>query len=398
MKHASHRKILWVLVPGVLVAASFVWLRSVWAAPKPIPPEKLVKVERGNIARSVVAVGHVEPRSKVEIKSKANGIIQALLVDEGDQVKEGQVLAELDKEYLEAQVRGAKAALESAQANLEAAIAAERKARIEAENPELDFARREYERVQALFEQRIASQQQLDEAARQFKVASNRRELLEAAVGCASAQAAQAKANVAAAQAALDRATEDLKHATIRSPISGVVLSRNTEVGDAVSSILNLGSAATLIMTLGDLSSVYVRGEIDESDVGKIKEGLPVRTTIESYPGEQFAGTVTRIAPMGRERNNVTTFEVRVSIPNPEGKLRVNMSANAEIVLEERTGVLLVPELAVVYDKEKRPWVQVVDATEKAGFRKVPVVIGISNGQKTEVVEGVTESAQLVLP
>lgn len=398
MKHASYRKILWVLVPGALVAASFIWLRSVWAAPKPIPPEKLVKAERGNIARSVVAVGNVEPRSKVEVKSKANGIIQALLVDEGDQVKEGQVLAELDKEYLEAQVRGAKAALESAQANLEAAIAAERRARIEAENPELDFARREYERVRALFEQRIASQQQLDEAARQFKVASNRHELLEAAVGCASAQVAQAKANVAAAQAALDRATEDLKHATIRSPISGVVLSRNTEVGDAVSSILNLGSAATLIMTLGDLSSVYVRGEIDESDVGKIKEGLPVRTTIESYPGEQFAGTVTRIAPMGRKQNNVTTFEVRVSIPNPEGKLRVNMSANAEIVLEERTGVLLVPELAVVYDKEKRPWVQVVDSTEKSGFRKVPVVIGISNGQKAEVVEGVTESAQLVLP
>ncbi|MGC8991626.1 MAG: efflux RND transporter periplasmic adaptor subunit, partial [Verrucomicrobiia bacterium] len=397
MKHASNRKILWVLVPGVLAAASFVWLRSVWAAPKPIPPEKLVKVERGNIARSVVAVGHVEPRSKVEIKSKANGIIQALLVDEGDQVKEGQVLAELDKEYLEAQVRGAKAALESAQANLEAAIAAERKARIEAENPELDFARREYERVQALFEQRIASQQQLDEAARQFKAASKRQQLLEAAVGCASAQVAQARANVAGAQAALDRATEDLKHATIRSPISGVVLSRNTEVGDAVSSILNLGSAATLIMTLGDLSSVYVRGEIDESEVGRIKEGLPVRTTIESYPGEQFAGTVTRIAPMGREQNNVTTFEVRVSIPNPEGKLRVNMSANAEIVLEERTGVLLVPELAVVYDKEKHPWVQVADASEKAGFRKVPVVIGISNGQKAEVIEGASESVQLVL-
>lgn len=398
MKHASNRRILWVLVPGVLAVASFVWLRSVWAAPKPIPPEKLVKVERGNIARSVVAVGHVEPRSKVEIKSKANGIIQGLLVDEGDQVKEGHVLAELDKEYLEAQVRGAKAALESAQANLEAAIAAERKARIEAENPELDFARREYERVQALFEQRIASQQQLDEAARQFKVAGNRRQLLEAAVGCASAQVAQARANVAGAQAALDRATEDLKHATIRSPISGVVLSRNTEVGDAVSSILNLGSAATLIMTLGDLSSVYVRGEIDESEVGRIKEGLPVRTTIESYPGEQFAGTVTRIAPMGREQNNVTTFEVRVSIPNPEGKLRVNMSANAEIVLEERTGVLLVPELAVVYDKEKRPWVQVADASEKAGFRKVPVVIGISNGQKAEVIEGASESVQLVLP
>ncbi|MDH7503305.1 MAG: efflux RND transporter periplasmic adaptor subunit [Verrucomicrobiota bacterium] len=137
---------------------------------------------------------------------------------------------------------------------------------------------------------------------------------------------------------------------------------------------------------------------MDESEVGRIKEGLPVRTTIESYPGEQFAGTVTRIAPMGREQNNVTTFEVRVSIPNPEGKLRVNMSANAEIVLEERTGVLLVPELAVVYDKEKRPWVQVADASEKAGFRKVPVVIGISNGQKAEVIEGASESVQLVLP
>src|SRR5205807_4800536 len=107
---------------------------------KPIPPEKIVKLERGDIARSVVARGKIEPLSKVEVKSKANGIIQALLVDVGDSVKEGQILAELDKEDLQAQVREAKATLDAEEANLQAAIAAEAKARIEAANPELEFA------------------------------------------------------------------------------------------------------------------------------------------------------------------------------------------------------------------------------------------------------------------
>ena len=227
---------------------------------------------------------------------------------------------------------------------------------------------------------------------------ANRQQLLEASARSAAALVTQARARVAAAQASFERAEEDLRNATIRSPIKGIVLTRDREVGDAVSSILNLGSAATLIMTLGDVSSVYVEGQVDEADVGKIRVGLPVRTTVESFPGETFEGTVTRIAPMGRQRDNVTTFDVRVSIANPQGKLRVNMTANAEIVLEDRTNTLLIPEAALVRDPDGKPSVQHRDASSKAGFRKVPVKTGISNGQRTELLEGLKEGDELVLP
>jgi HlyD family secretion protein len=304
----------------------------------------------------------------------------------------------LDKEDLEAQVRGAKAGMNAEEANLQAALADEAKARIEAANPELEFARRDRDRAQGLFKEKIASQQQLDDASRGFEVAQNRRHLLEAVVDTAAAQVQQARARVAAAQAALDRAEENLRYATIRSPIKGVVLVRSTEVGDAVSSILNLGSAATLIMTLGDISSVYIKGDVDEADIGKASCGQRVRTKVESFPSEAFDGVVKRIAPMGKELNNVTTFEVRVTTCNPQGKLRANMTANAEIVLEERTNVVLIPEAALVYDKDRHASVQLLDATAKPGWRKVAIKTGISNGQRTQVLEGIKESDQLVLP
>ena len=373
-------------------------LRTWTGSAKPISPEKIVRVERGKIARSVVAVGRVEPRSKVELKSKANGIIKALAVDVGAEVRVGQVLAELDKEYLEAQLREARATKDAEAANLQVATAAESKARIEAANPDLEFARRDHDRLKTLFAEKIASQQALDEAEKTHAVSLNRRQLLEAAADSAAALVTQARARVASAQAAVERAEEDLRNATIRSPIQGVVLTRDRELGDAVSSILNLGSAATLIMTLGDVSSVYVEGQVDEADVGKIRVDLPVRTTVESYPGETFEGQVTRIAPMGKAKDNVTTFDVRVSIANPAGKLRVNMSANAEIVLEDRTNVLLVPEAALVRDRAGKTSLQLRDPAAKSGFRSVPVKTGISNGQRTELLEGVTEGAEIVLP
>ena len=224
--------------------------------------------------------------------------------------------------------------------------------------------------------------------AARFEVSKNHQQLLDATVQTAGAQVEQARARVAAAKAALDRAEETLSYATIRAPIAGIVLTRDTELGDAVSSILNLGSAATLIMTLGDVSSVYIKGEVDEADIGKADCGQHVRTKVEAYPNESFDGVVKRIAPMGKELNNVTTFEVRVSISNPQGKLRANMTANAEIVLEERKNVLLVPEAALVYDKDKNVSVQRLDPTARQGWRKVPLKIGISNGQRTEVLDG----------
>jgi HlyD family secretion protein len=150
-------------------------------------------------------------------------------------------------------------------------------------------------------------------------------------------------------------------------------------------------------MTIGDLHEVYVKGKVDESDVGKVYLGQPARITVESYKDQKFSGKVTKISPMGVEKENVTTFEVRVSISNDSGKLLATMTANAEVILEERKGVLAVPEGAIVYKKDRSTEVEVPDSTAPTGLRRVPVTTGISNGAKTQIVAGLNEGQQVVL-
>jgi HlyD family secretion protein len=179
--------------------------------------------------------------------------------------------------------------------------------------------------------------------------------------------------------------------------MDGRVRSRDGEAGDAVSSILILGSQATRVMSLGDVSEVYVLGKVDEADIGKVFLGQRARIVVESFKDKSFAGKVTKISPLGVEKENVTTFEVRVSIQNPGGELKTNMTANAEVILEEKKGVLMVAESAVVYDKDRKPSLEVPDAKAENGRRKVAVKLGISNGVKTEVVEGVKQGDKVVL-
>src|SRR5690606_33099285 len=136
-------------------------------------------------------------------------------------------------------------------------------------------------------------------------------------VAVTRAELAKAKAQVAQARAALERVQEDLRNSTIVSPMDALVLSRDVEVGDAVSSILVLGSQATLVMTLGDVTDVYVLGKVDQADIGKVYLGQRARIVVESFKEKKFEGAVTKISPLGVEKDNVTTFEVRVSIRNP---------------------------------------------------------------------------------
>ena len=197
--------------------------------------------------------------------------------------------------------------------------------------------------------------------------------------------------------ATLNQLEEQLSYTTIIAPIDGIVLSRDVEMGDAVSSILVMGSAATLVMTLGDTSEVYVKGKVDESDIGKVYLGQPARIRVETFKDKTFTGKVTKISPMGTEKDNVTTFEVRVSINNPGGELKAEMTANAEIILDEHKNVLMIPEGAILYDKDKKASTEVPDAKAKDGKRKVALNIGISNGAKTEVLSGLKEGDQVVL-
>jgi HlyD family secretion protein len=219
----------------------------------------------------------------------------------------------------------------------------------------------------------------------------------EAEIGHNKESLGKAAAEILQAQAQVERAEENLRYASIRSPITGVVLSREVEVGDAVSSILQLGSNATLIMTLGDVKELYVKGKVDETDIGVVKIGQAARITVDAYKNRVFKGEVFRIAPMGVEKDNVTRFEVRVSILNDLELLKVNMSANAEIVLEEHQNVLLIPESSLIYNEKRATSVEVPDISTKTGRRQVAVKTGLGNGSKAEVLEGLKQGDQVIL-
>ncbi len=390
------RLILGGIILLVLIGAGI----GVYAALRPnnqIDPAKLATVEKGDIARSVVATGKVQPLAKVEVKSKASGIVKKIYVDYGDWVKAGQVLVELDKEELRARLREAGATLQAAQAAEEAAKATYERNLVEAEGPDVPFLKTSWERAQQLHKDGLIAKSLLEDAEKAYQLGLNKQMTALRNTAVSRAEMARAKAQVAQAQAALDRAEEDLRNSTIVSPIDGLVLSRDVQVGDAVSSILVLGSQATLVMTLGDVSDVYVLGKVDEADIGKVYLDQAARIVVESFKDKKFEGKVTKISPLGKEKDNVVTFEVRVSIHNPSGELKANMSANAEIILEEKKGVLLIPEAAIIYDKDRNTLAEVPDPKAEKGRHKVSVKLGISNGVKTELISGVNEKQQVVL-
>jgi len=399
MATRKKRSVVWIVLAVVVAlgCAAFFSLKALTRTPSTIDPERLARVERMDLARSVVATGKIEPTTKVEIKSKASGIILKLPVNVGDLVRQGQVICELDQNDLLPKLRQARAALGMAEAALKSAQAEYERYKVEAVGPDIPFLKRDMERAREMFRDGLIAQNARDDAEKNYELAINRQQQAVVNLGVARAAIARAEAQVEQSRAVLAQAEEDLRNATIVSPIDGVVLSRDREVGDAVSSILTMGSGATLIMTLGDLREVYVKGKVDESDIGKVYLGQPARIKVESYKDQTFTGKVTKMSPMGVEKDNVTTFEVRVSISNESRKLMATMTANAEIMLEERKGVLAVPEGAIIYKKDRSTEVEVPDATLQSGKRRVAVATGISNGSKMQIVKGLSEGQQVIL-
>jgi len=387
--------IISVIVGVVLVGA--LGLYAFTSGGTKIDASKLAKVEKGDLAKSVVATGKVEPITKVEVKSKASGIVKKLLVEYGDTVKKGQLLAQLDKEEIRAQVDQSQAALAAAEANSKGSEADYERAKVDAEGPEVPLLKRAYDRALGMAKDGVVSTSALEDAQKNYELALNKQNVAKAQMTVLKAKIAQAQAQTARDRANLKQLEEQLSYTDIESPIDGIVLSRDVEMGDAVSSILVLGSSATLVMTLGDTSEVYVKGKVDESDIGKVYLGQPARIKVESFKDKTFNGKVTKISPMGVEKDNVTTFEVRASINNPGGELKAGMTANAEIILEEHKSVLQIPEGAIIYDKDKKASVEIPDPKAKEGKRKVAVNIGISNGAKTELLSGLKEGDQVVL-
>jgi HlyD family secretion protein len=383
---------------GLVVLGGAAGVATLKGSAAAVDPSHLETVERGTMVKSVVATGKVEPITKIEIKSKANGIIKVLNADIDRAVNAGDILVELDREQLAATLRGAEANLQAARASLEGAEAQLKKNIVEAEGPDEQFARRAYERSQTLYAQQLIPQSSLDDAHSLVDVAENRKRAAQSQLAIAHAKVTEARAQVAQAKAAADRAAEDVANATLRAPIRGTVLSRDVEIGSPVSSILNLGANATLVMTLGDIDHVFVRGKVDEADIGHVRLGQPARIRVETFKDKVFDGKVTQISPMGVEKDNVTNFEVRVSIDNPGKELKANMTANAEIVLEEHPDALIVPEAAVTYDGQKNAFVEIAAPGAKNGRKKVAVKIGVGNGTKIQILEGLKQGDKVILP
>jgi HlyD family secretion protein len=362
-----------------------------------IDPNKLAKVTRGDVAKSVVATGKIQPITKVEVKSKASGIVEKLYVDINDRVKKGQPLAQLDQVEILAQVNAQRAQLTAAEANVATYEANIEQDKVNAAAPDLPMYKATLDRNLEMQKQGIVSRQALDDANKDYLAALTRRDSSKAQIGVDAARLKQARAQVLQAEASLKQLEEQLSYTTIVAPMDGEILSRDVEIGAAVSSILVLGSTATLVMTEGDTSEVYVQGKVDEADIAHVYMGQPARIKVESFRDRLFYGKVTKISPMGVEKDNVTTFEVRVSINNASGELKAQMTANAEIMLDEHKGVLTVPENAVSYDKDKNATVDVPDKSKKEGTRKVAVKVGLSNGSVTEILSGLKEGDQVVL-
>jgi HlyD family secretion protein len=380
----------------VVVLASAVYVVRL-AKGSTVDPNRLAKVTRGDVARSVVATGKIQPITKVEVKSKASGIVEKLYVDINYRVKKGQELAQLDQQEIVAQVEAQRAQLASAEANVGTYEANIEQDKVNAAAPDLPMYKVTLDRNLEMQKEGIVSRQTLDDANREYQAALTRRDSSKAQIGVDTAKLKQARAQVLQSQASLKQLEEQLGYTTIVAPMDGVILSRDVEIGDAVSSILVLGSTATLVMTEGDVNEVYVDGKVDEADIAHVYMGQPARIKVESFRDRTFNGKVTKISPMGVEKDNVTTFEVRVSINNPNGELKALMTANAEILLDEHKGVLTVPENAVTYDNLKNASVEIPDKSQKDGTRKVPITVGLSNGSVTEITSGLKEGDPVVL-
>ena len=278
---------------------------GVYAALRPnheIDPSKLTTVETRRSGQSSGRHRQDPAAFEGRSKSKASGIVKKLYVDYGDHVKQGQILAELDKVQLEASVRAAEGQLSgrASRARFRRCVARTqqgRRRRAGCSVPQLNMGRAEQ-----MYKDGVMAKSLVEDAEKNYQMALNKQVSAQRTLIVAKAEIAKAEAEVAQAKAALENAEEDLRNSTIVSPIDGLVLSRDVNVGDAVSSILVLGSQATLLFTLGDISEVYVQGKVDEADIGKVYLNQPARIVVESFKDKKYHGQGDQDFPPGQRK------------------------------------------------------------------------------------------------
>ena len=295
-------KALWIVI-GVLCAAAVLWLVFRPTGKSAVTLET-AKTERIEISSSVTATGTVEPVTKVDVGTQVSGIIDKLYADYNDVVKAGQVIAEMDKVNLQAE-------LVSSQAQLSAA------------KTEYEYRQKEYNRIKTLHEKELVSDSEYDSSYYQYETAKN-----------AYSQA----------QASFTKVKRNLSYATITSPIDGVVISRAVEEGQTVAAGFETPTLFTIAKNLTDMQVI---ADVDEADIGQVKEGQSVTFTVDAYPDDVFNGDVQQVRLEATTTSNVVTYEVVITAPNPDLKLKPGLTANVTINTLDEQNVLSVPTKAL---------------------------------------------------
>lgn len=368
-----HRLWPWAVVIAVaVVIAAVVAVRSKQAA---APQYVTDSVRQGPLRVTVTATGTLQPTNQVDIGSEVSGIIDRVLVDFNDPVTVGQVLAELDTQTLEARVASARASLAVSEASLVQAEATVTETQAKAA------------RSRELAKQNIASQQSL--------------ETDDAAAKRAVAAVASAKAQVTSAQAALKEAETALSKAVIRAPIDGMVIAREVDPGQTVAAAFQ---TPVLFKVAEDLRRMELHLDVDESDIGEVRAGQRATFRVDAYPGRAFEAEITSVRFDPREVNNVVTYETVLSVANPDLLLRPGMTATADILVEQKNDVLLVPNRALRFlppeqaehaekpSSGSRVWI-----LRDGAAAAVAVSIGLTNGDFTEIEPGALDAGAQVI-
>ncbi len=403
----------WLLLAvPVLIAAGALAFRPPWTATESGPRYRLAKLERGPLSAAVTASGTLNALVTVQVGSQVSGLIKEIRADFNSEVRRDQVIARLDPETFasrvtqaEADLAAAQSAAEVARGNLTVRQAETGKARIA-----LDDARRNLERKRALVEQHFISAAELDTAQAALDTAREQLRLAQADAGVAQAQVGSALAQAAQRQAALRQARLELDHTVIRSPVDGVVISRNVDVGQTVAASFQ---APVLFTIARDLRRMEVNVAVDEADVGRVQTGQKMRFSVDAFPGERFAGRVTQIRKAPITSNNVVTYSVMATVDNPDLKLLPGMTASARILTEERKDVLKLPNEALrfrpvqadgtpikleVRDKEEGPGIPGrVWVLRDGQPAPVNIRLGVSDGKSTEMLKGDLNAGQEVV-
>ena len=348
-----------IVVIAVLAVAAFLILRK---SEKPQMKYKTAEIHRGSIVNTVTATGTIEPIVQVEVGTQVSGIINHIYVDYNSVVKKGEVIAELDKTTLEADLASSSATLQS-------------------NKTEYEYQEKNFLRIKGLHEKKMVSDTDYETAEYQYN---------------------KAKSSYEKSQSDITKARQNLEYATIYSPIDGVVIDRAVEEGQTVAASFN---TPTLFTIANDLRQMRVIADVDEADIGGVVEGQQAPFTVDAFPEDVFKGSVTQVRLQPTTESNVVTYEVVVDAPNPDLKLKPGLTANLTIYTMQKDSVLLVPLKALRFQPENAPEPVADSANPRArvlwtqspqGLQPVNVTTGDNDGIFAEITGDIKEGDKVV--